>query len=153
MTTCPRCNHTWGEKSPRQDVSKLDAPLPKPARKWPVDSFVATWADGTQTKVSSVPYKGEAMKWAAAFQAADRLRRLRTARKLRLAKSPGATVKGPCGVTVRSPQWWDYVKAMPAPALAELRAESGDVLQVPLACAWGAGDPERAEAAKDKMRG
>ena len=124
--TCPCCGQKI--RAPKAPAAlALDATLPKPQRKWPVGAFVAHWADGTETKVSGVPYK-ESDPAPFAFQAADRLRRLRVLKRHELRNDPRAWIMGPCRVRMLSPWWWDFFRRAELPPLVGLFNEEGEAL-------------------------
>lgn len=140
--------------SPGDDLAER---LTRPPRaKVAVSAFVCRWEDGSETRVSAVVYHAgkPATRWAAAFQAADRLRRLRHARYLENTKwsasglpdhawyAEGRFAQGPCGVDLHSQAWHRLVRALPMPALVAIIDEvSGETFSAAAGSAYGAGDP------------
>lgn len=131
----------------------LTTALPPQRRTWPVASFVATWADGSETRVQGIgwPSNKAAQRWARAFQAADRLRRIRHARALErelpAEALTGRHTTGPCGVKIDSPAWRELVSCAALPALASLTDETtGETFTAPEGSTYGAGDADHADA-------
>lgn len=121
------------EKPRKPKVSAMDAlrapvKIGRKAKHW--GEFVIAWEDGTQTLVRGVIYDRPADRWAAAFQAADRLRRLRARHGWEgEAGAPGRWWR-PMGVRVETPLWWAYVAARPMPGLLSILADDGETYSV-----------------------
>jgi hypothetical protein len=82
MPTCPHCGHEWGAKpkgAPFRDLTRKVKLLPIRAG-WSssvsAGRGTAIWDDGTESVAQGV-WKNPNDKWAALFQGADRLRRMR----------------------------------------------------------------------------
>jgi hypothetical protein len=115
-------------KPPRKAGGDLAAPIKvgRRAKYW--GDFVIAWADGTETLVRGVIYDRPADRWAAAFQAADRLRRMR----LRHAwehepDAPPRWTRGPLGLQIQSQPYEAFVRERPMPAPVQILAEDGEV--------------------------
>jgi hypothetical protein len=145
--------------APAAKMLDLAAPLADPPRaRTATGAFHCVWADGLATFVSAVPWhaaKAET-RWAAAFQAADRLRRSRAresyADSLTTAQSAvsGRYVMGPMGVRRESPQWLELIALRPMPALLAIVEESTGAAYEP-GGEFGAGDIERARHLESQL--
>ncbi len=143
-------------RKPKPDGLDLAAPsgaVPKTKRI--VGAFVCRWADGSETRVSGVIYHAAKpeLRWASAFQAADRLRRMRAGSALgRAERFIGRYVEGPCGVLHNSAEWLALERARPMAELAEmiLCENSADVHQP--TGVYGAGDAAEAERLEAVVR-
>lgn len=121
-----------------------------PKSKARVGAFHCIWADGSCTFVSGVLYHGDKpdSRWGAAFQAADRLRRIRARREYAASLNTpwsalGDTeIVGAAGVRQLAPAWLELLQVRPMPALAEIVDEAGECFAP--AGAFGAGDEARA---------
>lgn len=99
------------------------------AKHW--SDFVIAWTDGTQTLVRGVIYDRPADRWAAAYQAADRLRRLRARHGWEgEAGAPVRWARGPLGLRIESADWWAYVSARPMPEAVAILGENGETYDI-----------------------
>ncbi len=131
----------------------LAAKLPRPPRnKLASGAFTVTWADGSETFVSAVTWHSgkPATRWAAAFQAADRLRRLRSRAAYAADLEAGADGVArwhadSSGLRRETPAFQELVTCRPLPPLAGISEDAGGETFTPAAgSAFGAGDAERA---------
>lgn len=157
--TAPAPRARARKAAPAAKVLDLAAPLADPPRaRTATGAFHCVWADGSATFVSAVPWhaaKAET-RWAAAFQAADRLRRSRArdsyADSLTTTQSAvsGRYVMGPMGVRRESPQWLELIALRPMPALLAIVEESTGAAYEPVG-AFGGGDLERARHLESQL--
>ncbi len=134
----------------------LDAPVSVPKRAAAVGSFIVFWSDGSTTRVQGVTWSNSkpAGRWARAYQAANRVRRIRLSRALvRDLSGPdgsppaGRWRSGPCGVPIDTPDWQALVKTYPLAHLTTVHDEStGETFSAPTGSTFGSGD---AAAARD----
>jgi hypothetical protein len=149
--------------APKSDPADLSAPLGSiPRAKACAGAYVVRWADGSETTLSGVVHHRDkpATRWAAAFQAADRLRRLRMRHSYAEGLDMGAgllhgrwEIVG--GVRRERADWWRLVQITPMAALVSITTEDGETFEAPEGTAYGAGDPEAAavlEAALTQAR-
>lgn len=99
------------------------------AKHW--GEFIVTWADGSDTLVRGVIYDRPQDKWAAAFQAADRLRRQRArhAAWVEIGAPPRWTT-GPNRVEIQTPAYEEYVRTRPLPAAVSILADDGETFSL-----------------------
>lgn len=140
-------------KAPKPTGPDLSAPLATPPRaKRAAGAFHVVWDDGSCTTVTAVTYHADkpATRWAAALQAADRLRRMRGRNAYAASFGPGHVVhgrwiKGAAGVFQESATWWELMAARPMPALlAVVDDQTGEAFDAPAGSRFGAGDQVRA---------
>jgi hypothetical protein len=125
-----------------------------PKNKLASGAFVVTWADGSETFVSAVSWHAgkPATRWAAAFQAADRLRRMRGRAAYAADLATGADsvaryYRDGSGLERETPDFQALTACRPLPALATIGEElTGETFTAPDGSAFGAGDPDRARA-------
>lgn len=131
----------------------LAATLPRPPRnKLASGAFTVTWADGSETFVSAVTWHSgkPATRWAAAFQAADRLRRLRSRAAYAADLEAGADGVArwhadSSGLQRETPAFQELVTCRPLPPLVGISEDVGGETFTPAAgSAFGGGDAERA---------
>lgn len=140
-------------------VADLDAPLPAAKRGSPAGSFLIEWSDGSTTRVQGLawPAAKPATRWARAYQAGNRVRRLRHARELQPELTRTAVVEGhrdtlSGGIAVDSAAWRELVAVMPLPALVGIVDETtGERFAAPEGTAFGAGDRVRACAVEASL--
>lgn len=135
----------------QQRDDDLTALFARPSRaKAGTGSFWCVWDDGTATRVSGVIFHAARpeTRWAAAFQAADALRRLRARHDYarQLETMADCTVRSlqartSCGIMVDSPEWQRLAAVRPMAALASIHDElDGQVFTPPAGGRFGAGD-------------
>lgn len=151
----------------------LAAKLPALTKRATLAGAVCEWSDGSST-YQRVGYMKPADRFAAAFQACDRLRRLRARHQWRASLradvvtmfgddvSPslaGHMAQTLCGDTATimgiwrdTPDWMAYVAAHPMPHLVGvLFEETGEAFAPPAGTTYGAGDALAAAEALERM--
>lgn len=139
-------------KPARKAAEDMDLRHPPVRRGNPAGSFLVEWTDGSTTRVQGVawPRAKAASRWARAYQAANRVRRVRHARDLQSAMGGAAAIparyaRGIGGVTIDAPEWLELVACAPLPALVAVVDETtGERFEAPDGSAYGAGDPDAA---------
>lgn len=99
------------------------------AKRW--GEFTVTWADGSETLVKGVCFDREADRWPAAFQAADRLRRMR-GRHAAWAEigAPPRWTTGPLGIVRQTQEYERYCAERPLPGPTKITTAEGEVFHV-----------------------
>jgi hypothetical protein len=112
--------------SPPKKARDLHAPVKVGRRSKFWGSFLVTWADGSATKVTGVIWDKPEDREAAAYQAANRLRRYRARHGWE--GHPGAPTRwerGMCGIQRETARWWTYVRCRELPPLAKIESLEG----------------------------
>ena len=123
----------------------LSAPVPRPTKSATVAGVICEWSDGSTT-LQRVAFNKPAHLWASAFQACDRLRRMRArhawADELGAGslERPGPAWHAPLmGVRRETADWWAYCRARPMPHLVAMMCEETGETFEPVGT-FGAGD-------------
>ena len=121
------------ELRPAAPVAQVAPELAKPVKvvrkRAQAGAFVVTWADGSSTRVSGVTWSKDGDQWAAAYQAANRLRRMR-ARHTLIADAWAYMVVGACGISQLGPDYWAHLAAIPMAGPVRIELEGSTL-------AWG----------------
>jgi antirestriction protein ArdC len=110
-------------------AAELTKPVRLNKRSNKYGQFLVHWADGTQTRVRGALWVKDSEKWAGAYQAADRLRRLRARHTMQGLENKSEWMAfGACGIVQLSGSYWDRVRAYPmaAPVLIQYELDDGN---------------------------